>query len=363
MIEYENLAKSNAPFFEDLRRSFDATLTGGWYVLGKEVESFESRFASYCGSEHCVGVASGLDALELCLRVFRFKPGSEVIVPSNTYIATILAILRCGLTPVLVEPDIRTYNIDPDRIEHAITSRTVAIMPVHLYGKTCQMDAISAIARQKDLKVVEDAAQAHGARFKETRAGAFGDCNAFSFYPTKNLGALGDAGAVTTSDPDLAGAIRVLRNYGSKVKYYNEEVGCNSRLDEIQAGFLNVKLGTLDSINEHKRELAAAYLRLLSDAVVKPIVEKDHYDVFHIFNIRHPKRDELKSFLLDRAIKTEIHYPVPPRRQAAMQGLLGNTETPIADEIHATTLSLPISSFHTLDDVEFVSRAINEFHP
>jgi dTDP-4-amino-4,6-dideoxygalactose transaminase len=361
MIEYENLAKSNEPFFDELRRSFDATMTGGWYVLGKSVESFEQRFAEYCGVDHCVGVASGLDALELCLRVFRFKPGSEVIVPSNTYIATILAILRCGLTPILVEPDIRTYNIDPGRIEDAITPRTVAIMPVHLYGKACEMDSILAIATARGLKVVEDAAQAHGARFANTRTGAFGDCNAFSFYPTKNLGALGDAGAVTTADPELAQAVRVLRNYGSKTKYYNEEVGCNSRLDEVQAGFLGVKLDKLDAINEHKRHLASGYLRLLNDTVVKPLVQDGHYDVYHIFNIRHPRRDALKAYLLERGIRSEIHYPVAPMHQVAMQGLLGAGTFPIADEIHRTTLSLPISSFHSLDDVEVVSDAINEF--
>lgn len=361
MIEYENLAKSNQPFFEEMRRSFDATLHSGWYVLGKQVEDFETRFADYCGVKHCIGVASGLDALELCLRVFRFASGSEVIVPANTYIATILAIVRSGLVPVLVEPEVRTCNLDPNLIENAITARTVAIMPVHLYGKTCDMDAILSIAQAHGLRVIEDAAQAHGAAFKGKRAGSFGHCNAFSFYPTKNLGALGDAGAVTTDDPELADLFRTLRNYGSRVKYYNEEIGCNSRLDELQAGFLGIKLRHLDAINNHKRTLAAHYFQLLGNGVTKPMQQPDHHDVFHIFNIRHPRRDALKAFLFERGIKTEVHYPIAPNHQSALRTLLGNKVYPIAEQIHATTLSLPIAFFHTGDDVAGVAAAVNAF--
>lgn len=362
MIEYENLALLNKPFFEEYRKSFNETLQSGWYILGKNVESFERAFATYCGAAHCVGVASGLDALDLSLRVYQFQPGSEVIVPSNTYIATILAILHCGLTPVLVEPDIATYNIDPNRIESAITSKTVAIMVVHLYGKVCQMDAIMTIAQARGLKVIEDCAQAHGALFDGKKAGTFGHCNAFSFYPTKNLGALGDAGAVTTDDPDLARALRTYRNYGSNVKYYNEVVGYNSRLDEMQAAFLNVKLRHLDSINDHKRELAGHYFHMLSDSIIKPVRHPMHYDVYHIFNIRHNRRDDLKAHLLEMGIKTDIHYPVSPSRQKAMQGNLLKYDFPISEEIHATTLSLPISFYHTREDVERVAAAINGFN-
>lgn len=361
MIEYENLAQLNKPFFEEYKKSFESTLESGWYILGKSVESFERSFAEYCGTANCVGVASGLDALELSLRVFQFQPGSEVVVPSNTYIATILAILHCGLTPVLVEPDIGTYNIDPNRIEDAITQKTVAIMVVHLYGKVCPMDAISTIAQARGLKVIEDCAQAHGAMFEGKKAGTFGHCNAYSFYPTKNLGALGDAGAVTTEDSDLALAIRTYRNYGSKVKYYNEVVGYNSRLDEMQAGFLNVKLRYLDAINSHKRKLADTYFKLLGDNVIKPVRDSKYFDVYHIFNIRHKRRDDLKGYLLQREIKTDIHYPVSPARQKAMQGQLRKYDFPIADEIHATTLSLPISYFHTIGDVETIAAAINGF--
>lgn len=361
MIEYENLAISNRPFFDEYRKSFDEILKSGWYILGKNVESFEARFAKYCGVQQCVGVASGLDALDLSLRVFRFRPGSEVIVPSNTYIATILAILHCGLTPILVEPDIGTYNIDPNRIESAITAKTVAIMVVHLYGKVCEMDSILALAKARNLKVIEDCAQAHGAMLHDKKAGSFGDCSAFSFYPTKNLGALGDAGAVTTDDPELAQAIRTYRNYGSQVKYHNEVVGYNSRLDEIQAGFLNVKLNYLDAINDHKRMLAETYFELLGDDVVKPIRDAAFHDVFHIFNIRHRRRDDLKSYLLEKGIKTDIHYPISPARQKAMEGILEHRDFPIADEIHATTLSVPISYFHTTEDVTAVASAINEF--
>jgi dTDP-4-amino-4,6-dideoxygalactose transaminase len=237
----------------------------------------------------------------------------------------------------------------------------VAIMAVHLYGKVSQMDAIAAIAQARGLKIIEDCAQAHGAMYQGKKAGSFGHCNAFSFYPTKNLGALGDAGAITTEDPELAQAIRTHRNYGSKVKYYNEVVGYNSRLDEVQAGFLNVKLGSLDNINAHKRNLADAYFNALGETVIKPVRDSNYFDVFHIFNVRHKRRDELKAYLLDRGIKTDIHYPVSPSRQKAMQGQLTKYEFPIADEINATTLSLPISYFHCIEDVEKVAVAINDF--
>jgi len=325
------------------------------------VKKFEQEFASYCGVNHCIGVANGLDAISLALSAFDFEKGSEVLVPSNTYIATILAVLHNGLKPVLVEPDIRTYNMDPSRMEELIGPKTRAILPVHLYGKVCQMDRISTIAKKYGLVVIEDCAQAHGATYKGAKAGTFGHFGAFSFYPTKNLGALGDAGGVTTSDPELAGKISTLRNYGSKVKYYNEVVGFNSRLDEVQAAFLSVKLSKLDSINSHKRKLASLYLDGLKEDFIKPQVHSDYFDVFHIFNIRHPKRDELKAWMLAKGIGTDIHYPVAPNKQLAMKGILDKCETPIADEIHRTTLSLPISYFHTSSDIEQVIDTMNKF--
>jgi dTDP-4-amino-4,6-dideoxygalactose transaminase len=361
MIEYENLTLLNAPFFNEYKTSFEKTLKSGWYILGENVRQFENEFASYCGVLDCIGVASGLDALVLSIEVFGFEPGSEIIVPSNTYIATIIAIIRCGMQPVLVEPDILTYNIDPNRIEDAITSKTVAIIPVHLYGKACDMDAILTISNNYGLRIIEDCSQSHGAKQNGRIVGTFGDCNAFSFYPTKNLGALGDAGAITTNDKDIASRIRTLRNYGSNVKYHNEVIGFNSRLDELQAGFLMVKLKHLDEINMHKRKLASIYFEELSDAVVKPYVDQNFFDVYHIFNIRHKERDSLKQFLLGQGIKTDIHYPISPARQIAMQKKLNNYNYPIAEEIHSTTLSLPISFFHGLEDIRFVINKVNMY--
>jgi dTDP-4-amino-4,6-dideoxygalactose transaminase len=361
MIEYENLKKVNEPFFTELRASFNTTVESGWYILGGNVESFESEFASYCGVSNCVGVASGLDALLLSLKAFNFTPGSEVIVPSNTYIATILAILQAGLKPILVEPDIHTYNIDPDRIVEKITEYTVAIIVVHLYGKVCEMNPILEIVKKYGLKLIEDCAQAHGAKYRGKKAGSFGHCAAFSFYPTKNLGAFGDGGAVLTNDKDIAFQIKMLRNYGSQKKYYNEIVGFNSRLDEMQAGFLTVKLKKLDNINNHKRKLAQLYLKNLSDKFIKPVWDINSFDVFHIFNIRHQERDQLKEYLLTRGIKTEIHYPIPPHKQKAMQGILNKSNYHISEEIHSTTLSLPISFYHSEDDIFKVIETLNEY--
>ncbi len=361
MVEYENLKKLNLSFEEEYFTSFKKTINSGWFILGNEVKEFEQAFAAYCTTKHCVGVASGLDGLTLSLLACNFPKRSEVIVPSNTYIATILSIAQVGLIPILVEPDITTYNIDPNKIEEKITPKTVAIMVVHLYGKCCDMDAIMAISQNHQLKVIEDCAQAHGAKHKGKLAGSFGNFAAWSYYPTKNLGALGDAGAITCNDDADAEKLRYLRNYGSKVKYYNEEIGVNSRLDEIQAGFLNVKLKKLNDINNHKRTLANRYQQLLTDKVIKPVIDEDYFDVYHIYCIRSSKRDELKEYLNKNNIKTEIHYPVQPVDQKAMQNLLTGIQTPIAKEIHKTTLSLPISYFHTLEDVKIVSDAINNF--
>ena len=361
MIEYENLGKANAGFFEDYKRAFDKVLESGWYILGNSVKAFEKEFADYCGTAHCCGLANGLDALILSLRAFNFNKGDEVIVPSNTYIATILSIVHNQLTPVLVEPDIQTYNIDVHKIEEKITTRTRAILVVHLYGKVCKMDTVLNIAEKYNLKVIEDCAQAHGASFKGTKAGDLGDFGAFSFYPTKNLGAIGDAGAITTNDEQLKDTINTLRNYGSKIKYQNELVGFNSRLDELQAALLSIKLRKLDDINNHKRKLAHLYHEGLKSDFIKPVRDIDYHDVYHIYNVRHPERDKLKSYLDTQHIKTDIHYPIPPNKQKAMQGVLDMYATPIADEIHQTTLSLPISYYHTEEEIMNVIEVMNKF--
>lgn len=361
MIEYENLGELNKPFFEEYKVLFEKTLNSGWYILGKNVKQFEDEFAAYHQTKHCIGVTSGLDALILSLKAFNYEKDSEVIVPSNTYIATILSILHCGLKPVLVEPDIRTYNIDPKKIEEKITSKTKSIMVVHLYGKACEMNPIVELKKKYNLSLIEDCAQSHGAKYFGKLTGTFGEFGAFSFYPTKNLGALGDAGAVLTDDDSLAQSILRLRNYGSDVKYYNEIVGYNSRLQEMQAGFLSIKLKHLNEINDHKRKLAKIYLDNLKDDFIKPVVNENYYDVFHIFNIRHPKRDELKNYLLKNEIKTDIHYPVPPHKQKAMEGIITENNFPISEEIHATTLSLPISFFHKEEDIYKVVEVLNKF--
>lgn len=361
MIPYEDLGRLNQAFFEEYQEAFTKTLESGWYVLGKEVQSFEEDFAEYCQAKYCVGLANGLEALVLALKAFDFPKESEVLVPSNTYIATILAILQCNLKPILVEPRIETYNINPDLIEQKINNKTVAIMPVHLYGKMCEMDKILEIAKKNNLKVIEDAAQAHGAKIGGKVAGSFGDITCFSFYPTKNLGALADAGAITTDSQELSDKIKMLRNYGSKVKYYNEVIGHNSRLDEVQAAFLNVKLRYLDNITVHKIKLAQIYFENLKDDFIKPIKQESYLDVFHIFNIRHDKRDELREYLLKNNIKTEIHYPIPPHQQKATQGILDSKEKyPIAEKIHQTTLSLPCSFCHTTEEIEKVVEVMNK---
>lgn len=361
MILYENLGKLNQEFFDDYQKAFRSFLESGWYVLGDGVKTFEQNFAQYCGTKYCAGVANGLDAIILALKALELPKDSEVLVPSNTYIATIIAIIHAGLKPVLVEPDIKTYNIDSNKIEENISSKTKAILVVHLYGKPCRMDSIMPIAVRHKLKVVEDCAQAHGAELYEQKVGSFGDYGAFSFYPTKNLGALGDAGAVTSNDLLFNEKIMTLRNYGSKVKYQNDVVGHNSRLDELQAVMLDVKLKQLDKINTHKRELAAIYQKELSSKFIKPVIEEGLIDVFHIYNIRIDKRDELKAYLLKNEILSEIHYPISPVKQKAMRGIIDSISTPIADEIHATTLSLPCSYCHSKDDIYKVVEVLNRF--
>jgi dTDP-4-amino-4,6-dideoxygalactose transaminase len=361
MIDYENLQKLNLPFFEEYSAAFKQVMEGGWYILGKKVEEFEKAYSDYCQVKHTVGVANGLDALILSLKALQLEKGSEVLVPSNTYIATILSIVQNGLKPVLVEPDLATYNIDPVKTEQAIGPKTKAIMVVHLYGKMCDMDSIMTIAKKHNLKVIEDCAQSHGATFKGQQSGSFGDYAAHSFYPTKNLGALGDAGAVTTNDDRLAQEIRTLRNYGSKVKYYNEQVGVNSRLDEMQAALLLVKLKYLDQINGHKQKLADIYFEGLKQDFIKPVQHPDYKDVFHIYCVRHPQRDKLKEYMLNNGVKTEIHYPLAPVKQQAMKGIIDDQHTPLAEEIHATTLSLPISYAHSANDIQQVVEIMNRF--
>lgn len=360
MIEYENLSKVNKHFKEQFKNAFSDVLDSGWFILGERVEKFEKEFADYLQVQFCDGVASGLDALILSIKVLDLPKGSEIIVPSNTYIATILSIMQSGYIPVLVEPDLRTYNIDSSLIEASITKKTKAIVVVHLYGKPCDMDPIMSICRKHKLYLIEDCAQAHGATYKGKKVGSFGDLAAFSFYPTKNLGCLGDGGAVTTNVQEYHKKVRMLRNYGSDKKYHNTYIGINSRLDEIQAAFLSIKLKSLDEINKHKRALASLYLNNLNGDFILPVQNDDFFDVYHIFNIRHKRRDELKEYLLKNGIKTDIHYPIAPHKQKALS-FLSKMKFPISEEIHSTTLSLPISTCNNVGDITKVTEVLNSF--
>lgn len=360
MIEYESLARSNADFMTELEVAASRVLRSGWYVLGEEVRAFEAEFAAYIGCRHCIGVANGLDALILSIEALDLSASSDILVASNTYIATILAIVRAGHRPVLVEPELSTFNMDPIHLPRAMTKNTRAICVTHLFGKTCRMDAIGTFAREHGLRVIEDCAQSHGARLGAQMTGTFGDAGCFSFYPTKNLGAFGDAGAIITNDDALADRLRHTRNYGSKQKYVNLYLGMNSRLDELQAALLRVKLRHLDAMTAHKRALAEIYFAHLPEWISKPLRRSDEFDVFHIYGIRHPQRDALRQHLLDNGVKTEIHYPIAPHRQQAMQGILAGSY-PIADELHDTELSLPISAGHRAEDVERVVDVIGQF--
>ena len=364
MIKFLDLKKINDAHGAEISAAIQRVLDSGWYLLGEEVSSFEQEFAEYCGAKHCLGVANGLDALILILMGYRelgvMAEGDEVIVPANTYIASILAITRAGLKPVLVEPDERTYNIDPNLIESAITEKTKAIMAVHLYGQCADMDPICAIAKKHGLNVIEDAAQAHAATYRGRKAGSLGDAAGFSFYPGKNLGALGDGGAVTTSDDALAEAIRVLRNYGSHQKYHNKYKGMNSRLDEIQAAVLRVKLKYLDAETEKRRKVAEAYLAGLSSqssGLTLPHVADYGTHAWHLFVVRTPKRDELVEYLAEMGVQTVIHYPIPPHHQTAYPEFSGYS-LPITEAIHREVLSLPISPVMERDEVEQVGRVL-----
>lgn len=348
---------------QELRAAFDRVYTRSWYIQGVEDENFEKEFAEYCGTEYCVGVGNGLDALMLSLKALGIHEGDEVIVPSNTYIATALAVTYVGATPVFVEPDIRTFNIDPMKIEEKITDKTKAIMPVHLYGQACEMDAIMAIAKKYQLYVVEDCAQAHGAKYKGKKVGSFGNLAGFSFYPGKNLGALGDAGATVTNDKSLAEKVRVLGNYGSDYKYHHIYKGNNSRLDEIQAAFLAAKLPYLDKMNEERRRIAKMYLTGIKNSkVILPYIMPENEHVWHIFAIRTSKRDALEKYLNENGIGTNKHYPIPMHLQECYKELgFQKGDYPIAEEISATELSLPMYYGMTKDEVSYVIDKINEF--
>ncbi len=366
MIKFLDLYQINQAHKAELMTAFERVLDSGWYIMGAELKRFELEFAAYCGVKHCIGVANGLDALSLIIRAYKelgiFKDGDEIIVPSNTYIASILAISANNLVPILVEPDLLTYNLNPARIEAFITSKTVAILPVHLYGQLCDMDAILKIAQHYSLKVIEDCAQAHGASNQfGIKAGNFGDAAGFSFYPGKNLGALGDAGAITTNDEQLAITLRALLNYGSIKKYENLYQGINSRLDELQAALLSVKLRVLDVETAHRREIANQYLKGISNpklVLPKVICQESH--VWHLFVIRTENREALQEYLTLNDIQTVIHYPIPPHRQMAYQEL-NNKVFPISEQIHAEIISIPISPVMSKDQVDIVIKVLNEY--
>jgi dTDP-4-amino-4,6-dideoxygalactose transaminase len=366
MIKFLDLQQLNLGYQEQFQEKMKLVLDKGWFILGDEVKSFETNFANYCGSKYCIGVGNGLDALVLIFKAYiqlgKLQKGDEVIVPANTYIASILAILQADLVPVLVEPKLETYNINPYLIEEKITSKTKAILPVHLYGQFCEMMTINAVASKHNLLVIEDAAQSHGAISNtEIKAGNLSNVAAFSFYPGKNLGALGDGGAITTNDDELAKVLFSLRNYGSEKKYHNEFVGINSRLDELQAAFLNVKLPNLDADNNKRRSIAKRYLsEIKNDKIVLPTWDFSNNHVFHLFVIRTENRYDLQDYLLKNGIETVIHYPIPPHKQKAFPEW-NNLSFPITEKIHDEVLSLPISPIMTNDEVSIVISILNKY--
>ena len=366
MIHFLNLRKLNQPFEVAFQKKMKQFLDGGWYILGNEVKQFETDFASYCSTKHCIGVGNGLDALVLIFKAYihlgKLEKGDEVIVPANTYIASILAVLQADLVPVLVEPRLETYNINPDEIEAKITSKTKAILPVHLYGQLCEMKAINEIAQKHNLLVIEDAAQAHGSQFSENeKAGNLSHASAFSFYPGKNLGALGDGGAITTNDDGLAEVLFSMRNYGSKVKYENEIIGVNSRLDELQAAFLNIKLKQLDSENEFRRSMAKRYLsEIKNEKIIMPSWDLSQNHVFHLFVIRTSNRLELQNFLKENGIETMIHYPIPPHKQKALSNW-NNLSFPITEKIHDEVLSIPLNSGLKASEIQHIITILNQY--
>ena len=366
MIPFLDLKKINEPYEDAFQEKLKSVLDSGWYILGNEVKEFETNFANYCGTKYCIGVGNGLDALVLIFKGYiqlgKMQKGDEVIVPANTYIASILAILQADLVPVLVEPKLETYNINPDLIIAKITSKTKAILAVHLYGQLAEMDKINEIAVANDLLVVEDAAQAHGAVSNQKSKISNQKLSvAYSFYPGKNLGALGDGGAVTTNDSELAKVIYSLRNYGSETKYYNDYIGVNSRLDELQAAFLNIKLPNLNAENEQRRTIAKRYLsEIKNEKIILPNWDFSNNHVFHLFVIRTKNRTDLQDYLNKNGIQTVIHYPIPPHNQKALKEY-NNLSFPITQKIHDEVLSLPISPVLTIAEVDFIVSILNEY--
>lgn len=365
MIKFLDLKKVNEQHFSELDESFKKVLNSGWYIHGDECKEFEREFAEFCGVKHVIGVGNGLDALIIIIRAYKelglMKEGDEIIVPANTYIATILAISANNLTPVLVEPDITTYNIDASLIEDKITPRTRAIMIVHLYGQAVDMDAINDLSKKHSLIVIEDSAQAHGAYYKGKRTGSLGNASGFSFYPGKNLGSLGDAGAVTTNDDHLANAVRAIANYGSHEKYVNKYKGLNSRLDELQAAFLLVKLKYLDKENNKRREVANYYIEnIKNQKIILPSVKDKDSHVWHLFVIRTDNRNELQKYLSENEINTMIHYPIPPHKQDAYSEW-NNRSYPITEKIHREVLSLPMSPVIEDNQILKIVQVLNEY--
>ncbi|WP_438288220.1 DegT/DnrJ/EryC1/StrS family aminotransferase [Edwardsiella tarda] len=365
MINFLDLKVINNQYQKELKEACSRVIDSGWYIMGNELASFEDEFKNYCGTTHAIGVANGLDALILVLRAWKelgkLKDGDEVIVQANTYIASILAITENRLTPVLVEPDLETYNLDTDNVRSAITSKTKAILAVHLYGQISPMKEIMSIAKENNLLVLEDCAQAHGAEIDGVRAGNWGDAAGFSFYPGKNLGALGDAGAITTNDDELAQTVKALRNYGSHKKYENLYQGVNSRLDEIQAAMMRVKLPYLAVETKRRQKIAKMYRDgIKNNLIVIPQVNDELSHVWHLFAIRCEKRDELQRYLTSMGIQTLIHYPIPPHKQKAYASW-GNKHLPLTERIHQEVLSLPLDP--TMDDknIEFIISAVNGF--
>ncbi len=361
MIKFLDLEKINNRFREEIESRMKSILDCGWYLQGRENETFSRNFAAFCGTEYALGVANGLDAINLIIKAYGFGAGDEIIVPANTFIATILAVSQNGCTPVFVEPDIDTYNINPDLIEEKITARTRAIIVVHLYGQAVQMDKIRALAKKYNLKVIEDAAQAHGAFYQGRRTGNLGDAAAFSFYPGKNLGAMGDAGGITTNDRELYEKIKALANYGSDHKYHHIYKGVNSRLDEIQAAVLDVKLKYLDSDNARRREIARFYREnIVNPRVILPQTYDESAHVWHVFVIRCNEREALAAHLESRGIQTNIHYPTPPHRQGAYTEFAA-LSLPVTEKIHREVLSLPISPVLSDEEVKSIVEAVNEW--
>lgn len=346
---------------EELFQEFETVYENGWFINGKKVNEFQENFAKYCDSKYCIGCGNGLEAIELILRGYNIKEGDEVIVCAHTFIASALAISKVNATPVFVEPNKETYVIDVNQIEERITDKTKAIIAVHLYGQTCDMDIINEIAKKHNLKVIEDAAQAHGALYKGKKVGSLGDAAAFSFYPGKNLGALGDAGAVVTSDEELANKVKEIANYGSIEKYHHNVKGSNSRLDEIQAAFLNIKLRYLDKTNEFRKKVARRYLEKIQNSnIILPIIGEDNEPVWHLFVIRAKDRDGLQEYLKEKGINTVIHYPIPIHKQKAYKEY--NEESfPIAEEIAETCLSLPMYYGMTDEDIDYIIDTLNHY--